>query len=79
MIIVTKDDREFLPVLFGRIDCPDMTDVVTCVANVLPFELDMFGNIVHHKIKISDIKGFKGTLQMTPLPKLPIQVSNNES
>lgn len=67
MIIVTNDDREFLPVLFGRIDCPDVTDFITCILNIDPFEKDMFGNIVHHKIYLKDIKGFKGTLQMTPI------------
>lgn len=67
MIIVTNDGREYLPVLFGRIDCPEITDIITCVLNTNPLEKDMFGNVVHHRITISDIKGFKGTLQMTPI------------
>ena len=67
MTIITHDDKEYQPVLFGRIDCPDMTDVITCVLDVKPLEKDMFGNIVHHKINIKDIKGFKGTLQLSPV------------
>lgn len=67
MTIITHDDKEYQPVLFGRIDCPEMTDVITCVLDVNPLERDMFGNIVHHKISIRDIKGFKGTLQLSPL------------
>jgi hypothetical protein len=67
MIIVTNDDKEYLPVLFGKIDCPDITDVITCIRNVSPFERDMFNNVVHHRLSIKDIKGFKGTLQMTPV------------
>lgn len=67
MIIVTNDDKEYLPILFGKIDCPDITDVIACIRNVSPCERDMFNNVVHHRLSIRDIKGFKGTLQMTPI------------
>lgn len=78
MTIVTHDNKEYRPVLFGKIDSPEPSDIITCVLDQDPFELDMFGNIVHHKIHVSDIKCFKGTLMMTPinLPKSHIEANS---
>jgi hypothetical protein len=67
MTIITHDDKEYQPILFDHINYPKITNVITCVLDVNPLERDMFGNIVHHKINIKDIKGFKGTLQLSPV------------
>lgn len=67
MTIITHDGTEYRPILFGSIDSFEPSDSITCILDVVPPEIDLFGKVVHHKIKVSDIKGFKGTLMMTPI------------
>lgn len=67
MIIVTKDDKEYRPVLFGSIDKVEPCEFITCIINSDTPELDMFDNPVHHKIHISSVKHFLGSLITTPV------------
>lgn len=67
MTIVTKDGKEYRPLLFGSIDNPEPTEYITCIIDSDEPELDMFKRPVHHKIHISDVKCFKGSFSTTPI------------
>lgn len=81
MTIITHDGTEYLPVLFGSIESFEPSDSITCILDCEPRELDMFGNVVHHKIKVSEVKYFKGTLMMTPviLPKSHYKINSQDN
>lgn len=63
MLIITKDGRELLPVLFGSYKSPACCEYITCIDSadvvVIDNELDISNKkIVVH---ISEIQGFQGT------------------
>jgi len=80
MIIVTKDNREYRPLLFGSIDTPEPSEYITCISNADEPEFDMFGKILHHKIHISNVKCFKGSLITSPVvfPKYHQKLNNGQ-
>lgn len=67
MVIVTKDGKEYRPLLFGAIDSPDPSEYITCILDSEVPEMDMFGRVVHHKIHVSEVKWFKGSLSTSPV------------
>lgn len=80
MIIVTKDNKEYRPILFGSIYKPEPSEHITCIINKDEPELDMYGRVMHHKIHISEVKCFIGSLSLTPVvfPKYHKQMNNGE-
>lgn len=67
MIVVTKDNREYLPLLIGSIESEEPGEYITCIEAGDNPSYDMFGQIAHFKIHVSDIKGFKGTYSFPPI------------
>lgn len=68
MIIVTKDNQEYMPLLFGSIESEIPSQHITCIkikSDGSP-TLDLFGRIAHFKIHVSELKEFKGSYSMAP-------------
>jgi hypothetical protein len=66
MIIVTKDNQEYYPLLFGSVESEAPTQHITCIklkSDGSP-ELDLFGRIAHYKIHIKELKEFKGSYSL---------------
>lgn len=67
MIIVTKDDKQYIPLLIGRIESEEIGEYITCIeARENPI-LNMFNEIDHVRIHISEIRGFKGSYSFPPI------------
>lgn len=63
MIIVTKDNQEYIPLLFGSIESEAPTQYITCIKLKSDGSsvLDLFGKVAHYKIHVSELKEFKGS------------------
>ena len=63
MLIITKDGRELLPVLFGSYKSPACCEYITCIDSadvvVIDNELDVSNKKI--MVHISEIQGFQGT------------------
>lgn len=66
MIVVTKDKKEYLPLLIGSLDSEEPGEFITCIEAGDSPSRDMFGQVTHFKIHISEVKGFKGTYAFPP-------------
>jgi hypothetical protein len=69
MIIVTINNKEYVPLLIGSIESQDIGEYITCIENSEFPKRDLFGKIAHIKIHVSEIKGFKGSFSF-PLPDI---------
>lgn len=69
MIIVTINNKEYVPLLIGSIESQDIGEYITCIENSESPKRDLFGKIEHIKIHVSEIKGFKGSFSF-PLPDI---------
>lgn len=79
MIIVTKDNQEYTPILFGSIDSETPSQHITCVKlknDGTPF-MDLFGRVAHYKIHISELKEFKGSYSIASSFINPIPSKSN--
>ena len=69
MIIIAKDNKEYIPLLIGSIESETAGEYITCIESGDTPALDLFGKIAHFKIHVSEIKGFKGSFSF-PLPEI---------
>lgn len=67
MIIVTKDEKQYIPLLMGSFEVEEMGEFLTCIeVDEFP-SFNMFNQLEHVKIHISDVKGFRGTYAFPPV------------
>ncbi len=69
MVIITKNNKEYIPLLIGAIESEDPGEYITCIESGNNPAKDLFGKIAHFKIHVSEIKGFKGSFSF-PLPEI---------
>ncbi|MDP3386058.1 MAG: hypothetical protein Q8S24_02395 [Eubacteriales bacterium] len=69
MIIITKDNKEYVPLLIGSIESQEPGEHITCIESGDNPGKDLFGKIAHFKIHVSEIKGFRGSYSF-PLPEI---------
>lgn len=67
MIIVTKDDKQYIPLLFGAIESEEIGEYITCIEALENPVLNMFQQIEHVRVHISEVKGFLGTYSFPPI------------
>lgn len=78
MIIVTKDNQEYIPLLFGSIESETPTQHITCIklkSDGSPV-LDLFGKVAHYKIHISELKEFVGSYSIATTINNPLPSEN---
>lgn len=64
MIIITNDNKELYPVLFGSYETPEYCEFITCIEQT--DNVDLFGEQQKIKVHISEIKAIKGTYSFPP-------------
>jgi hypothetical protein len=67
MIIVTKDNKEYIPLLMGSIESEEPGEFITCIEACQNPVLNMFQQVDHVRIHISEIKGFRGSYSFPPI------------
>lgn len=61
MIIVAKNNKEYIPLLIGSIESPEIGEFISCIEVGENPSRNMFGQLDIIKLHITDVKGFKGS------------------
>ncbi|MHC1780999.1 MAG: hypothetical protein AB9922_12270 [Bacteroidales bacterium] len=67
MIIVTKDDKQYIPLLIGKIESTEIGEFITCIEARENPVLNIFQQVDHVRIHISEIRGFRGSYSFPPI------------